>query len=167
MSKESSFDVVSEFDRQELVNAVDQARRDVKTRYDLKDSKTEIELGDKALTVTTDDDMKLRAVIDILQDKLTKRGLSPLLLDTSSKEPESALGGQVRQELPLRAGIDKEMAKKVVAEIKALKLKVQASIQGEQVRVSAKSRDDLQTVIQTLREKEGDWQLPLQFENYR
>jgi uncharacterized protein YajQ (UPF0234 family) len=166
MAKDASFDVVSEFDQQELTNALDQARRDIASRYDLKDTATEIEVDSSSLTVTTANDMALRSVLDLLREKLTKRGLSPYVLDTSG-EPEAALGGRVRLACPLKAELDKDEAKQVAAAIKALKLKVQASIQGETVRVSGKSRDDLQVVISHLKEKMDEWSLPLQFKNYR
>lgn len=167
MSKDCSFDVVSEFDRQELVNALDQAKREITTRFDLKDSNTDIELADKSITITTASEMALQNVLQILGEKIAKRGLSPLLLDTETKAIETALGGRVRQEIPLRNGIDKEQAKKVVNLIKESKLKVQASIQGEQVRVSGKNRDDLQSIIKLLREQEAKLGLPLQYQNFR
>ena len=167
MAKDASFDVVSEFDAQEMTNALDQARRDVGARYDLKDTKTEIDSTGTDITVTTDSDMSLNSVIMLIQEKITKRGLSPYILDTQSKEMEAALGGRVRKVLPLRQGLEQPDAKKIVASIKDLKLKVQASIQGEQVRVTGKNRDDLQQVISALREKADEWNLPLDFTNYR
>lgn len=166
-AKEASFDVISEFDAQELTNAVDQARRDIGTRFDLKDLNTEIDQKKDEIVITTDNDFALRNIIQILEEKISKRGLSPFLLDTKSKPVEAALGGRVRQEIPLRSGIDKDLAKKVVAEIKGTKLKVQAAIQGEQVRVTGKSRDDLQAVIGLLKEKSSAWEVPIQFTNYR
>ena len=150
MAKDCSFDVVSEFDRQELVNAVDQVKRDVASRFDLKDSGSEVELeGDKEITITTKDDMKLRNIYDILQSKVSKRGLNIRILDPQT--PENALGGNVRQVVKLKKGLTQELAKKIVADIKDLKIKVQASIQGDQVRVSGKDKDDLQAVIKALR----------------
>ena len=149
MAKDCSFDVVSEFDKQELVNAIDQVKRDITSRFDLKNSNSNIELeADKCITVTTNDDMKLRNIYDILQSKLVKRGLSIKILD--AQPVENALGGNVRQVYNLRKGLTQELAKKIVADIKDSKLKVQASIQGEQVRVSGKSKDDLQDVIKLL-----------------
>ena len=131
MAKDSSFDVVSEFDKQELVNAVDQVKRDISSRFDLKDSNSDIVLdGDKTITITTCDDMKLRNIYDILQSKIVKRGLSIKILDP--QPVENALGGNVRQVYKLRKGLTQELAKAIVADIKASKLKVQASIQGEQ-----------------------------------
>ena len=166
MAKDCSFDIVSEFDRQELVNAVDQVKRDVSSRFDLKDSGSEVELdGDKEITITTKDDMKLKNIYDILQSKVSKRGLNIRILDPQT--PENALGGNVRQVVKLKKGLTQELAKKIVADIKDLKIKVQASIQGDQVRVSGKDKDDLQAVIKALREKEEKYDYPLQFTNYR
>ena len=166
MAKDCSFDVVSEFDRQELVNAVDQVKRDLTSRFDLKNSNSSIDLeGEKSITITTNDEMKLRNIYDILQSKLVKRGLSIKILD--AQPIENALGGNVRQVFNLKKGLTQELAKKIVADIKDSKLKVQASIQGEQVRVSGKSRDDLQTVIQLLKKNEEKYDAPLQFTNYR
>ena len=166
MAKDCSFDVVSEFDKQELVNAIDQVNRDITSRFDLKNSNSTVELeADKCITVTTNDDMKLRNIYDILQSKLVKRGLSIKILD--AQPVENALGGNVRQVYNLRKGLTQELAKKIVADIKNSKLKVQASIQGEQVRVSGKSKDDLQDVIKLLRSNEDKYDYPLQFTNYR
>ena len=166
MAKDCSFDVVSEFDKQELVNAIDQVKRDITSRFDLKNSNSDIVLeADKNITVTTSDDMKLRNIYDILQSKLVKRGLSIKILD--AQPVENALGGNVRQVYNLRKGLTQELAKKIVADIKDSKLKVQASIQGEQVRVSGKSKDDLQDVIKLLRSNEDKYDYPLQFTNYR
>lgn len=166
MAKECSFDVVSEFDKQELVNAVDQTKRDISQRFDLKNTNSDIELeADKAITITTSDDMKLRNILDILQSKLVKRGLSIKILDAQPQE--NALGGNIRQVFKLKKGLTQELAKKISADIKNSKIKVQASIQGEQVRVSGKDKDDLQAVIKMLRENEDKYDAPLQFTNYR
>ncbi|MBQ2871364.1 YajQ family cyclic di-GMP-binding protein [bacterium] len=166
MAKECSFDVVSEFDKQELVNAVDQTKRDISQRFDLKNTNSDIELeADKQITITTSDDMKLRNILDILQSKLVKRGLSIKILDAQPQE--NALGGNVRQVYKLKKGLTQELAKKISADIKNSKIKVQASIQGEQVRVSGKDKDDLQAVIKMLRENEDKYDVPLQFTNYR
>ena len=166
MAKDSSFDIVSEFDRQELLNAVDQVKRDLQSRFDLKNSNSDIELdSDKSITITTSDDMKLRNIYDILQTKLVKRGLSIKILDAQAVE--NALGGNVRQVYNLRKGLTQELAKKIVADIKDSKLKVQASIQGDQVRVTGKSKVDLQEVIKLLRSNEEKYDYPLQFTNYR
>ena len=166
MAKECSFDVVSEFDKQELVNAVDQTKRDISQRFDLKNTNSDIELeADKAITITTSDDMKLRNILDILQSKLVKRGLSIKILDAQPQE--NALGGNIRQVFKLKKDLTQELAKKISADIKNSKIKVQASIQGEQVRVSGKDKDDLQAVIKMLRENEDKYDVPLQFTNYR
>lgn len=166
MAKECSFDVVSEFDKQELVNAVDQAKRELTSRFDLKNSNSEIELeADKTITITSSDDMKLRNILDILQSKMTKRDLSIKILD--AQKVENALGGTARQVFKLRKGLTQELAKKIVSDIKDSKIKVQASIQGDQVRVMGKDKDDLQAVIKLLREKSDSYDYPLQFQNYR
>ncbi len=166
MSKEASFDIVSEFDKQEMVNAVDQVKREISGRFDFKNTNSEIELdSDKSITITTSDDMKLRNIIDILQSKMVKRNLSIRILDPQTVE--HALGNNVRQVLNLKKGLSTELAKKIVADIKDLKLKIQASIQADQVRVIGKSRDDLQLVIKALKEKEEVYDFPLQFQNYR
>ena len=129
MAKDCSFDVVSEFDKQELVNAVDQAKREINSRFDLKNSNSDINLeADKCITITTNDDMKLRNILDILQTKLVKRNINIKVLD--AQPIENALGGNVRQVFNLKKGLSTELAKKIVADIKNSKLKVQASIQG-------------------------------------
>lgn len=166
MAKDCSFDIVSEFDKQELINALDQARRDLASRFDLKNSNSTIEIdSDKSIIITTNDEMKLKNIYDILQSKLVKRGLSIKILDAQSIE--NALGGNVRQVYNLRKGLTQDLAKKIAADIKDSKLKVQASIQGEQVRVSGKSKDDLQEVIKLIRANEAKYDYPLQFTNYR
>lgn len=166
MAKDCSFDIVSEYDKQELVNAVDQVKRELTTRFDLKNSNSTVELEqDKEITITTNDEMKLKNILDILQSKLVKRNLSIKILDP--KPVENALGGNVRQVFALKKGLTQELAKKIVADIKGTKLKVQASIQGEQVRVTGKDKDDLQTVIQMLRQNADSYDVPLQFTNYR
>ena len=166
MAKDCSFDVVSEFDRQELVNAVDQAKRELTSRFDLKNSNSDINLeADKSITITTNDEMKLRNILDILQTKLVKRNLNIKILDP--QPIENALGGNVRQVYNLRKGLTQELAKKISADIKDMKKKVQASIQGDAVRVSGKDKDDLQEVIRMLRANEEKYDYPLQFTNYR
>ncbi len=166
MAKDCSFDIVSEFDRQELVNAIEQTKKDIQSRFDLKDSNSSVELeSDKTITITTNDDMKLKNIVDILQSKMIKRNLSIKILDP--KTPENALGGNIRQIFELKKGLSQDLAKKIVGLIKDSKLKVQASIQKEQVRVSGKSKDDLQDVIKLLKEKEDTLNIPLQFTNYR
>ena len=166
MAKDCSFDVVSEFNQQELVNAVDQTKREISSRFDLKNSNSDVELeGDKSITITTSDDTKLKNIVDILQSKMIKRGLSIKILD--AQKSENALGGNVRQVFNLKKGLSVELAKKIVADIKTTKMKVQASIQGDQVRVSGKSKDDLQAAMKFLKEKEDSYDIPLQFTNYR
>ena len=160
-----SFDVVSKVDLAEAANAVDQAMREIKQRYDFRGSVSKIELNqnENKFTLTSDDEFKLKSVIDVLQGKLIKRGIS--LKSLVYGKVESASGGTVRQEVSLQQGIPQEKAKEIVKLIKDKKMKVQAQIQADQVRVSAKKKDDLQTVIATL--KEEDFGLPLQFANYR
>lgn len=166
MAKECSFDVVSEFDKQELVNAVDQTKRDISARFDLKNTNSDVILdGDKTITITTGDDMKLRNILDILQSKLVKRNLSIKILDP--QPIENALGKTVRQVFKLKKGLTQDLAKKIVADIKNSKIKVQAAIQGDQVRVSGKDKDDLQAVMAILRENEEAYDAALQFQNYR
>lgn len=166
MAKDASFDIVSDFDKQELVNAIDQVKRELTTRFDLKDSNSDISLvEDKEILITTNDEMKLKNIYDILQSKLVKRNLSLKILD--AQKIENALGGNVKQVIKLKKGLSTEMAKKITGFIKDTKLKVQASIQGDSVRVSGKSRDDLQEVIKAVRAKEDTIDAPLQFTNYR
>ena len=136
------------------------------TRFDLKGSNSDIELiEDKSINITTNDEMKLKNIFDILQSKLVKRNLSLKILDP--QKVEKALGGNVKQEIKLKKGLTTELAKKIVGFIKDSKLKVQASIQGDSVRVSGKSRDDLQEVIKLLKSKEDAIDAALQFNNYR
>ena len=160
---ESSFDIVSEIDAQEVKNAVAQALKEIVTRYDLKDSKSDVAIGDKELTLTSADEYKLKAVRDILESKLMKRGISIKAL--TYKEPEAALGGTSRQKVLMQNGIPIEKSREIVKIIKNSKLKVQAAIQGEQLRVTGKSRDDLQAVMALLRESKLD--IDMQFTNYR
>ncbi len=157
-----SFDIVSEVDLHEAANAVDQANREVSTRFDFKGSGARFELEGEQITLHAQNDFQLKQMLDILQMKLSKRGVDIACLDIS--EPQIS-GQAAHQTVILRQGIDKELAKKITKRIKDTKLKVQASIQGEKVRVTGKKRDDLQKVIQTLREAKLD--LPLQFINFR
>ncbi|MGB3767362.1 MAG: YajQ family cyclic di-GMP-binding protein [Phormidesmis sp.] len=163
MASTYSFDVVSDFDRQELVNALDQARREVKSRYDLKDTKTEIDLKEDSINIETDSDMTLRAVHVLMQTKAAKRNLSMKIFDFG--EIDAASGSRIRQEVKLKKGIDKEDAKKISKLIKDNLKKVQSSIQGDSVRISAKDKDDLQEAIALI--KSEDWPMALQFNNYR
>jgi cyclic-di-GMP-binding protein len=163
MAAQSSFDIVSKFDQQELRNAVDQTMREVRTRYDLKDSRTEIEQEDSQLIISTDSEMSLRSIHDVLESKVLRRNLSLKILDY--QEPENASGGRVRQTVKLRQGINEDLAKEISKRIRTEFKKVTPQIQGDMVRVTAKSRDDLQAVIQALRE--SDYPVALQFVNYR
>ncbi len=164
MASDSSFDVVSRVDEQELDNALNQARKEIAGRFDFKNSIASIENDDKSITVLADDELKLKNVIDIIQSKLVKRGIDIKALDMSAK-PEQASHSALRQKIALRTGIPKDKSKPLIDAIKSSKLKVQAQYQDEQIRVSAKSKDDLQKVIQLLKDLEYD--LPLQFVNYR
>ncbi|KAI9131560.1 YajQ family cyclic di-GMP-binding protein [Acaryochloris sp. CCMEE 5410] len=163
MASTCSFDIVSDFEWQELVNAIDQANREIKARYDLKDTKTEIKLDPTEITISTDSEFTLDAVHNVLQTKAVKRKLSLKIFDYGTIE--SASGNRVRQAIKLQKGIDTELAKKISKLIRTDYKKVQASIQGEVVRVSSKSKDDLQQVMQDL--KQEDWPVALQFTNYR
>jgi len=160
-----SFDVVSDFDRQELVNTLDQVRRDVGQRYDLKDSNTDIELEDAAVVITTASDMTLQAVEDVLRAKATKRNLSLKIFDFQA--PEAVGGDRVKQVIQLKKGLSQELAKKMSKIVRDELKKVTVAIQGESLRITGKSKDDLQQVIQLLRSKEDELDVPLQFENYR
>jgi cyclic-di-GMP-binding protein len=163
MASTFSFDIVSDFDRQELVNAVDQATRDIASRYDLKDTDTNMELGEEAITITTNSEMTLQAVTDVLTQKAAKRNLSLKIFEYGTID--SASGNRVRQEVKLKKGITQEIAKKISKLIRDEFKGIQASIQGDAVRVTAKSKDDLQLVIQRL--KQEDLPMALQYENYR
>ncbi|MFZ9738198.1 MAG: YajQ family cyclic di-GMP-binding protein [Prochlorotrichaceae cyanobacterium] len=163
MASTASFDIVSEFDYQELVNAVDQTRRELTTRYDLKDTKSEVEIGETALTLHSASEFTLDAVKTILQTKAAKRNLSLKIFEYGKLE--SATGNRVRQEIILKKGIETDLAKKIMKAIKEEFKKIQVSIQGDSLRVTSKSKDELQQVIQFL--KQGDWPIALQFTNYR
>jgi uncharacterized protein YajQ (UPF0234 family) len=160
---DASFDIVSRIDRQELDNALNQARKEIENRFDFKHSKTSIEADDKKITLISDDELKMRNVLDVVQSKAIKRGVDVKAFEFGAVEPSA--GTTVRQIVTLRAGIPKDKGKVLVEKIKSLKLKVNAQYQDEQIRVSAKSKDDLQKVISALRAFEFD--LPLQFVNYR
>ncbi|MBR8826706.1 MAG: YajQ family cyclic di-GMP-binding protein [Gomphosphaeria aponina SAG 52.96 = DSM 107014] len=163
MASTYSFDVVSDFDRQELVNALDQTKREIISRYDLKDTNSTVELTEDMITVNTDSDFTLDAIHNILTTKAAKRGLSLKIFDYG--KVESASGDRVRQEITLKKGISQEQAKKITKLIRDNLKKVQAAIQGDAVRISGKSKDDLQEAIQLL--KQEDFPFPLQFTNYR
>jgi uncharacterized protein YajQ (UPF0234 family) len=158
-----SFDAVSQVDRQEVDNAVNQARKEIAQRYDFKGSKTEIAVEGDAIHVDSEDDYKVKAAVDVLQSKLVRRGVSLKALVYGKMEPSA--GGRAKQEITVQQGIDTDKARAIVKLVKERKLKVQAQIQADQVRISGKKRDDLQTVIQAL--KDEDFGLPLQFVNFR
>jgi uncharacterized protein YajQ (UPF0234 family) len=162
-----SFDVSAEMNWQELDNAVNQATKELQSRYDFKSIKTEIKVDPKAKTLTlwVSEEAKLDAMKDILQTKLIKRGIS--LLAFEYKDPEPAFGGSVRQVVVVMAGIPKEKAKEIIQALKDSKLKVQAQIQDEQVRVTGKNRDDLQSAIAQLRTQQETIKVPMEFGNFR
>lgn len=157
-----SFDVVSEIDHHELTNAIDQANREIGTRFDFKGTDSKIEQDDNVLTLDAPSDFQVKQVKEVLYQKMSKRGLDIQSIEAGAMETR---GTRCYQKLTVREGIEKELAKKIVKKIKDAKLKVQAAVQGEQVRVTGKKRDDLQQVIAMLRE--ADMGLPLQFNNFR
>jgi len=159
----ASFDIVSNTDMNEVDNALQNMQREMTQRYDFKGAKCSIERKDQELTILADDDLKLRQMHELLQGHLAKRKIDSGVVDY--KEVEQAAGQSVRQLAVIRQGIDKELAKKLVKEIKAKKLKVQSSIQGDELRIVGKKRDDLQEVISHIKELPID--LPLQFVNFR
>jgi uncharacterized protein YajQ (UPF0234 family) len=163
MAADLSFDIVSRVDEQELSNALDQVRREIAGRFDFKNSKTTVEATDKTITIVADDELKLRNVIDMLQGKANKRGISPKAFEYGKVEP--AAGQSVRQVVTIKSGISKDKIKPLTEAIKNSKLKVQSQFQDEQIRVTGKSRDDLQAVQKLLLALE--YELPLQFVNYR
>ena len=163
MASLSSFDIVSDFDQQEMKNALDQTQREMHTRYDLKDTKTTIEATDTQLTITSNSEHTLGAIRDLLESKMIRRGLSLKILDYGTEEPAS--GGRVRQVVKLRRGVPEELAKTLSKRIRDDFKKVTPQIQGNAVRVQAKNKDDLQAVIQAL--KAEDYPVALQFVNYR
>ena len=163
MATDNSFDIVCKVDMQEVTNALDQARREIDTRYDLKGARNEVTLEKTEIVVNAADDMKLTAVVDIVQSKLHRRGVP--LKALSYGKVEEAAGGRLRQRITLQQGIPIDKAREIVRLVKDTKLKVQAAIQEDQVRVSGKNRDDLQKVIALLKEKDLD--IALQFTNYR
>src|SRR3954449_5130987 len=164
---ESSFDVVSQFDRQELVNVVDQTLREVRTRYDLKDSGSTVELDGQALKLHSASEMTLEAVRDVLLQKAVRRQLSPKIFDYGKVEEASR--GTVPQTASLRQGLNQALAREVVNLIRDPLPKLKTQIQGDAVRVTGKSKDELQSAISLLRKAEQDrnWAVPLQFVNYR
>lgn len=165
MPQDFSFDVVSKVDLQEVSNAVKQGSKEIATRFDFRGSASKIELSEKELEIvlTSDDGHKMKSVVDILETKLVRRGVAVKAIDYGKIEP--AAGGTVRQVAKIQQGIPSEKAKEIVKAIKDRKLKVQASIQADQVRVSGRVKDELQNAMALLRER--DFGLPLQFTNYR
>ena len=167
MAKDSSFDVVSEVDLQEVRNAVDQAAREITTRFDFKDTGSSVELtdtdGKPTIVLKSGTDQKVKDCLKVLEEKFVKRKISLKALQRGNIEP--AAGGTARQNIGINQGIDIEKARAIVKHIKDMKMKAQVAIQGDQVRVSGKSKDTLQDVMQALREH--DFGIPLQFVNYR
>jgi len=163
MASTFSFDVVSDFDRQELVNTLDQVTRDVNSRYDLKDTNTTLDLTDEMIVINTTTEMTRDAIVDILSQKAAKRGLSLKIFEYG--KIESASGSRIRQEVTLKKGISQEISKQITKLIRDEFKKVQGSIQGDSVRVSAKAKDDLQGVM--VRLKAEEYPVALQFTNYR
>ena len=163
MAGDCSFDIVSQFDEQELVNAIDQTRREVATRFDLKDTKTEIIHTKNMITIVTDSSLTLKSVRDILETKAVRRGLSLKIFNVGKEE--TAAGGKVRQVIQLQQGISQDLAKQINKQIRDVYPKVRPQIQGDAIRVIAKSRDELQAVIALLKQK--DYPVALQYINYR
>ncbi|HEV2457587.1 MAG TPA: YajQ family cyclic di-GMP-binding protein [Ktedonobacterales bacterium] len=163
MAAESSFDVVSQYEEQELVNALDQTRREVSTRYDLKDTRTEITHDKKGITILTASEFTLKSVRDVLESKMVRRNLSLKILKPG--KVEQASGGKVRQVLELQQGISQDLGREITKLIRDRFPKAKSQIQGDAVRVFSKSRDELQAIIALL--KQQDYPVPLQFINYR
>jgi uncharacterized protein YajQ (UPF0234 family) len=163
MAAENSFDIVCKIDMQEVTNALDQARREIETRYDLKGTKNEVTLDKTDIVLVSPDDMKLKAVTDILQSKLHKRGIP--LKGLTYGTVETASGGVLKQKIALQQGIPMEKAKEIVRLVKDSKIRVQASIHEDKVRISGKSRDDLQAVMKLVRDK--DFGIAINFDNRR
>ncbi|WP_409347227.1 YajQ family cyclic di-GMP-binding protein [Paenibacillus sp. MBLB4367] len=163
MASENAFDITSKIDMQELTNAINQAEKEISTRFDFKNSKSSITLEKESLVIVSDDEMKLNNVIDILHSKMAKRGIALKNLEYGKVEP--AASTTVRQRVTLKQGIGQDIAKKINVLIRDSKLKVTSQIQGDQIRVTGKSKDDLQKVMQLLRS--ADLALDLQFTNFR
>ena len=165
MAENFSFDIVSDFNRQELVNALDQVKREVSQRYDLKDTNSTVELEKENIFITTNSELTLNAVIDILRQKATKRNLSLMIFDFRSIE---VIGGnRIKQTILLRKGLDQDIAKKISKELRNEIKKINVSIQGESLRVSSKSKNDLQIAIKLLTQLEETLEIPLQTNNFR
>ena len=165
MAENFSFDIVSDFDRQELVNTLDQVRREISQRYDLKDSNTSIDLEKENIYILTNSELTLDSVVDILRQKATKRKLSLMIFDFEKIEVIS--GNRIKQSIKLKKGLDQEVAKKISKEIRNQIKKINVSIQGESLRVSSKSKNDLQMAIKMLDKFEEVFEIPLQTNNYR
>ncbi|MBW3565988.1 MAG: YajQ family cyclic di-GMP-binding protein [Acidobacteria bacterium] len=163
MAKDFSFDVVSETDFQEVINAVNQAQKELSQRFDFRGSKSSIEIKDQEIVLVSDDEQKLASVRDVLESKLVKRKVS--LKGIDYQKVDQASMGTVRQHAKVVQGIEQEKAKAIVKTIKDAKMKVQASIQGDQVRISGRNKDELQAAMAIIREK--DFGIPIQFQNYR
>ena len=163
MAKDNSFDIVSKIDLQEVSNAVNQAQREIDNRFDFKGSKSKIEYDGNQLMLYSDNDFKLKNVVEILEAKMIKRGIN--LKSLRYGKIEKAAGDTVKQKVELVQGLDKDLGKEIVKLVKESKVKVQASFQEDQVRVSGKNRDDLQEIIKIIKDRE--WDIPLQFSNLR
>ncbi len=157
-----SFDIISEFDKHELKNAIDQANKEVGSRFDFKGTDSEFELTDNKISMVSGSNFQLQQMFSVLCSKLSRRGIDIACMEVGDPKPS---GKGVRQEITMKQGLDSALAKKIVKLIKDKKMKVQAAIQGDQVRVTGKKRDDLQEVIQMLREEKLD--MPVQFDNFR
>ncbi|MBI5416513.1 YajQ family cyclic di-GMP-binding protein [Candidatus Poribacteria bacterium] len=163
MAQDFSFDIVSKIDLQEVNNAINQATKEISQRFDFRGSKTSITLEKDKISLSTEDECKLKNVIDILENKMVKRSISPKALEFSTVE--SSLGGTVKQTITLQQGIPKEKSKDIVKILKDSKLKIQTQIQNDQIRVSSRNKDDLQTAMKILKDKNFDFNM--QFMNYR
>ncbi|MCL4509185.1 MAG: YajQ family cyclic di-GMP-binding protein [Chloroflexi bacterium] len=165
MPTEASFDIVSQFDKQELVNALDQTRRELRTRFDFKDSPFEITLEEQQITILTESEMKLTAIKDVILSKLVRRQLPLKILRWGA--PEDAAGGRYRQAVSLVRGLPADFSRQLTKYIRDRHQRVKVTIQGDAIRVTGRSRDDLQAVIHDLRSHEADYDIALQFVNYR
>ncbi|KJR97679.1 MAG: hypothetical protein VR68_12490 [Peptococcaceae bacterium BRH_c4a] len=163
MSKDNTFDIVSRVELQEIDNALNQVMKEIRSRFDFKGSKSSVEYSEGVLMIHADNDFKLKSVVEILEAKMVKRGIN--LKSLRYGKIEKAAGDSVRQKVDVVQGVDKDLAREIVKLVKDAKLKVQATFQDDQVRVSGKNRDDLQKIINLIREK--DWEIPLQFVNMR
>ena len=159
-----SFDIISEINLHELTNAIDQTNREISTRFDFKESGAQVEQTQDSLTLVAQTEFQIKQMTEVLYKKLAKRGIDIIALETGQLEIQNR---RARLPLKIKQGIDQEVAKKIVKLVKESKLKIQANIQGEQVRVSGKKRDDLQQIITLLRQQQQDLGLPLQFINFR